>query len=138
MSEGRQRTKGGGHRAQRGTKRQDSLQGARRRLSGTLQPLSATPTTLPPHTQVILLPSELSCDSQHFCDVRSDHTGVRLPPPLLFSSLPPLAQDMGQNIHLYFFPKCCSSTYMNYLLLKNTPKLPLFSCSAARNKMHLE
>ena len=36
-----------------------------------------------------------------------------------------------------FFPKCCGSNYMNYLL-KNTSKLPLFSCSAARNKMPLE
>ena len=63
--------------------------------------------------------------------------GLIPPPPLLFSSLPPLAQDMGQNIHLCFFPKCRGSTYMNYLL-KNTSKLPLFSCSAARNKMPLE
>ena len=63
--------------------------------------------------------------------------GLRPPPLLLFSSLPPLAQYIGQNIHLCFFPKCHGSTYMNYLL-KNTSKLPLFSCSAARNKMPLE
>ena len=145
MSEGRQRTKGAGHQAQHGGKRQDSLQEVRRWLSGTVQRLSATPATLLPHIQVILLPSELSRDSQHFCDAEvitsviagAITQGLRPPPPLLFSSLPPLAQDMGQNIHLCFFPKCRGSTYMNYLL-KNTSKLPLFSCSAAKNKMPLE
>ena len=107
-------------------------------------PLSHTSHSAP-HIQVILLPSELSRDSQHFCDAEvitsviagAITQGLRPPPPLLFSSLPPLAQDMGQNIHLRFFPKCRGSTYMNYLL-KNTFKLPLLPCSAARNKMPLE
>ena len=99
---------------------------------------SATPATFILHIQVMLLPSELSHDIQHFCDARSDYTGGQTLPSLLFSSLPPLAQDIGQNIHLCFFPKCCGSTCMNYLLLKNTSKLPLFSCSAARKKMPIE
>ena len=129
--------KGAGHQAQHGGKRQDSLQEARRWLSGTLQRLSATPATLLPHIEVILLPSELFHDSQHFCDVGSNHTGAQTPASPSFLTLLPLAQDMGKNIHLCFFPKCRGSTYMNYLL-KNTSKLPLFSCSAARNKMPLE
>ena len=137
MSEGRQKTKGAGHQALHGGKRQDSLQEARRRLSGTLQPLSATPATLLPHIQVILLPSELSRDSQHFCDARSNHTGAQTPASPSFLIPATACSRYGAEYTSVFFPKCRGSTYMNYLL-KNTSKLPLFSCSAARNKMPLE
>ena len=97
--------KGAGHQAQHGGKRQDSLQEVRRRLSGTLQPLSATPATLLPHIQVILLPSELSRDSQHFCDARSNHTGAQTPASPSFLIPATACSRYGAEYTSVFFPK---------------------------------
>ena len=97
--------KGVGHQAQHGGKRQDSLQEARCWLSGNLQPLLATPATLLPHIQVILLPSELSCDSQHFCDAMSNHTGAHTPASPSFLTPATACSRYGAEYTSVFFPK---------------------------------
>ena len=97
--------KGAGHQAQHGGKRQDSLQEERCQLSGTLQPLSATPATLLPHIKVILLPSELPRDSQHFCDARSNHTGAKTPASSSFLIPATTCSRYGAEYTSVIFPK---------------------------------
>jgi len=97
--------KGAGHQAQHGRKSQDSLQEARCWLSGTVEPLLATPAALLPHIQVILLPSELSCDSQHFCDAMSNHTGAHTPASPSFLTPATACSRYGAEYTSVFFPK---------------------------------
>ena len=77
----------------------------RRQGAGSLQRLSDTPATLLPHIQVILLPSELSRDIQHFCDARSDHTGAHTPASPSFLIPATACSRYGAEYTSVFFPK---------------------------------
>ena len=74
-------------------------------LSGTLQRLSATPATPLQHIQVILLPSELSHDSQHFCDAGSNHTGAQTPASPSFLIPATTCSRYGAEYTSVFFPQ---------------------------------
>ena len=58
-----------------------------------------------PHIQVILLPSELSRDIQHFCDARSNHTGAQTPASPSFLIPATACSRYGAEYTSVFFPK---------------------------------
>ena len=67
-------------------------------------PLSHTSTLLP-HIKVILLPSELSHDIQHFCDAGSNHTGAQTPTSPSFLIPATACSRYGAEYTSVFFPK---------------------------------